>query len=347
MAPFASPDSAAGQERQGFSDQEFDPNFVMGKVVAAGEDGTLSVVDLDDRLRTLRSESASRFWKAGGWNGAEIAPNDCIWARGQLEGDSGLAVENLWANMVNLRGELRSVLGDTLSLAADNGELFAVAATPKTTVVGPTGEVLEGVLSLLAIGEYTMVIGYRDPASKELTATRVESFAALDEVSPESTVEAADMTAAFTVARRGNASWFCCGNVSGCGHCGASNQGYCGGNGVPERPAAYGVAAGVGMYGFVCGLLPGQRLSALWVRHQLRYPEPVFGAHRRGLHPRLRSQPALSQHGLPELRLGALRPHAVRVQRGGRQLRDRTLQPARQPAAVMVEQRRRFKPSGG
>jgi hypothetical protein len=96
-------------------------------------------------------------------------------------------------------------------------------------------------------GDDLVVIAFRDTTTGDLIAHRMEASEAFGQgaVSPEPSPVAGTMHTSgrrpqdhglvahaathFPIARQGNASWFCCGNVSGCGQCGSSGGGYCSG----------------------------------------------------------------------------------------------------------------------
>lgn len=226
VQPFTGVGAAAGLAAQ--TGDETDPNFVMGQVVGADEAGYASVLDLDDQLRTVQIASGTRVWKGGRWNREELAPKDCVMGRGTLDGDETLVIDNLWANIRNYRGALQRVREDTVTVRAEDGQLYSASISPDTSVISSDGgQGPDGDVSSLSLGEDAVVIVSADPGTGKLTATRIETFDDRGQVSPEPSGPANAL--GFNIARRGNASWFCCGNVSGCGRCGASNQGYCSG----------------------------------------------------------------------------------------------------------------------
>lgn len=202
---------------------DIDPGFAAGEVVAVGVDGTIKVLDYDGSVRQLVVQPGSRVWKAGAFERPDIlAEHDCIYARGAVnQSDSSLIVDSLWANISSFPGTVQGRTSSQLTLQLTDGtqqRLGVVAATESDL---PHGESIAGSVMGFAIGAPVQAVVFSDPETKQLTASRVIAL---------ETPGAPDPAVNPDVYNTGIASFFCCGNVSGCGTCHVgSGGGACGG----------------------------------------------------------------------------------------------------------------------
>jgi hypothetical protein len=239
LVPYARVASAQEGPPRGGSAPERDPNFVMGKIIDVADDGGLSILDDTDSVRHVRRDGATRAWKASEFNVVEPAAGDCVYARGVPDEEGVLVLETLWANITKLEGDLQSVDAKSKELRlAKKGRggrsegVIELNLKDDTIVRGDDGRESSGNADKLKKNSPVVIIGYGDPATRELTAHRVEAFetfGASDSDGKAARHRKARAATHFSIARRGNASFFCCGNVSGCGwSCGSSGGGYCG-----------------------------------------------------------------------------------------------------------------------
>jgi len=137
VAPFSrvSPAAAAALAVGPFTDRP-DPNFLIGRVVDVAADGTISFLDLDDRVRESKLQSKTQIWKNGEWQVAPLAANDCVMGRGELDAGGTLLIDRVWANILNIRGTLDSTLaqGKTVRVVAQDRSQWQLAARPDTIV---------------------------------------------------------------------------------------------------------------------------------------------------------------------------------------------------------------------
>lgn len=224
-----------------------DPNFVMGKVVAVSDDGALRIFNEDGAVQAVRRHSGTASWKASYVNRTDVAVGDCVFTRGEHDDNDQLILNTVWANIGKFEGDLTSldVKRKTLRLAKKGrlgrpeGEL-SLRLKDDTIVRGDDGRESQGDLGKLKPKSSVVIVSYGDPETRELTVHRIEAVEVFGSgvISPEPPEPAkrdsrsrpiARAATHFPIARRGNASFFCCGNVSGCGYsCGSSTSGACG-----------------------------------------------------------------------------------------------------------------------
>lgn len=225
--------AASGQEEAGTGGpiSDIDPGFVAGNVVAIGPAGEITVRDPDAALRVLRIDNLSHIWKEAQWNVESLSIGDCIYARGELGSDGILSVERLWANIGSLAGSVKTVTPDELVLTLDSGEEHSTRVIDLTEVQAPSGAFVVGDVSGLGVGTDVQLIEFVDPQSGASTSSRVLLLSGVDGVSVAASDEDRKLLDRVGLeSERGLTSWFCCGNVGGCGSgCGASGGGQCGG----------------------------------------------------------------------------------------------------------------------
>jgi hypothetical protein len=209
-----------------------DPTFLLGQIAAIGDDGRLSVIDSDGRARRAQLVGSSRYWKASAWNTFDYAVGDCVMGRGELDADDVLRLDSAWANIHNLRGTVDEHVGGRIKLRGTDRKLYDVKVKDSTIVRDDSGDESRGNGRKVKRGQDAIVIAYTNRATGQLVAHRLEAFETFGEgrVTAEPARHSGKKARAashFNVARQGNASWFCCGNVSGCGHCGSSGTAYC------------------------------------------------------------------------------------------------------------------------
>jgi len=214
-----------------------------------GDDGSLGILDDTDSLRRVLRHNQTRAWKASEYNVVEPAAGDCVYARGTLDDERQLVLDTLWANIAKLEGGLLDInsrakrirLAKKGRAGKPQGEVD-ITVKDDTIVRGDDGRETFGNVDKLKKKSDVVLIAYSDPVTRTFTAHRVEAHEAFGagQVSPEPSARAAsrdglsrkptaEASTHFPIARRGNASFFCCGNVSGCGYsCGSSSGGYCG-----------------------------------------------------------------------------------------------------------------------
>ena len=97
--------------------------------------------------------------------------------RGTLDEREILAIDNIWANIRNYRGELERVQPDAVAIRGGDGGLYSAKVSSGTAVIAGNGdEQPDGDVSSLSTGEEAIVIVSADPETGRLTATRIEAF---------------------------------------------------------------------------------------------------------------------------------------------------------------------------
>jgi hypothetical protein len=241
VQPFAAaPAPAVADAGEGYTDRP-DPNFLIGRVVDAGDDGSLAVVTPDDEIRKAALSTEAVYWKAGTWNRHEIAVNDCVMGRGAVDADGTLVVDRVWANVMKIDGSVESVDRSTgdVRLRGRDAKTYPLTVTPRTIGLDKRDRQRDGDPTVVAATEPAVAIAYRDPKTDRLYAHRLESALADPDAPPSSEpdepVQAVASAGAVTSAafappllRQGNASYFCCNTSGGCG-CGSAPIGFCSG----------------------------------------------------------------------------------------------------------------------
>ena len=229
VAPFGIAGSATAADAVIGPDE--DPGFVAGRIVDTGSGGAVAVIDAANRLHRLQLHSATGAWKNGQYNRDALQEGDCLYARGQRDEAGVLAVDSLWANIASIRAEVRGVGRGHLSIASRSHGVRDVAILNRTIVADHDGrEGSGGDVSGFSAGDSILMIASADPRSGALTASRVISLMVgpSEDSLGTSPPAGGPITKAFTADRTGVTSWFCCGNVSGCGAgCGSSGAGAC------------------------------------------------------------------------------------------------------------------------
>jgi hypothetical protein len=346
--------ASAATGRSAASRDVKDPSFLMGQVSEITDDGGLTVIDLDGNARRAKLESSSRHWKAGTWNEVDYAVGDCVMGRGELDAEQALHIDKVWANIGKINGKLTTKGSKKVKIKKEKTDkLLDVDLTDATIVRDDDGNETHGSAEKLKADEDVVLIAYTDPATNALVAHRLEAYQAFgaDQTSPEPGSARSRQRAhsadhgAFSVARRGNASYFCCGGVHGCNdRCGSlGSNGYCGFCRSDSNYMAWPQVGGCGPYCSGCcleagypryGCGTGFDIENPWVWHGFRHREPVPERRHVRTDRRLRPDRALPKHRLQGLRLGPLRPDPVRVYGRRRQPRHRPLQPLRQRATL-------------
>ncbi len=222
----------------GVSRDDVDPTFFMGKIVALGTNDEVSLVNLDGALQQLKLLPSSTWWKEGVWNQSPVAVGDCVFGGGEHLLNGGMLVDELWANIMNRSGEVLDVNGLTLSLLNEAGVREDFRLTETTVVEGPLDTERVGDFSSITSGQDVLVIGFGDPATGALTATRIVAFPPAGTAAPEGPLvltadesDVLDKAGNWVAVTRGLASFFCCNPHpadSFCGwFCGRTNDPSC------------------------------------------------------------------------------------------------------------------------
>jgi hypothetical protein len=240
VEPFAAAPAQAAEPAQRFTDRP-DPNFLIGRVIDSGSDGSLMVLTPDDEVRNARLSADAVYWKAGSWNQREITARDCVMGRGELDADGTLVVDRVWANVMKIDGTVESVDRSTSEVLLRGGDQksYRLGVTHGTLGLDRHDRQRDGDPTVVKAAEPAFAIAYRDPNTDRLYAHRLESALADPDtpvqVEPDEPVEATPPAGALAadalappLLRQGNASYFCCNTSGGCG-CGSTGLGYCSG----------------------------------------------------------------------------------------------------------------------
>lgn len=223
----------------------YDPNFVMGQVTGVGGDGLLTIFDGDGRERAARLVDATRYWKASRWNVRDIAPGDCVTGRGALNDAGELELEVAWANIGRFVGECTSVGRDSFEIRHAGRRISTIQVTDDTIFRDLRGRESFGDLTVISSDLPLFVISHNDGPAGQEVAHRVEVAgpSVADTVDaglaivnglvedhwPSTPVTGRHNQPNFDVARRGNASYFCCGSQACGSRCGSlGTNGKCG-----------------------------------------------------------------------------------------------------------------------
>lgn len=213
-----------------------DPHFLGGQVASLRSSGALTVMDADGRSRGARLSAESQTWKRGTWGADELEPGDCVYATGALGSDGVFGIDRVWVAIETFGARLRGVDASRLILDRDGRQVEA-------RIIDQT-EVRRGVQRLsnpskaFRSGDVIDVVGFYERETGAFTASRIwlsdakaSAAPGHDELHPVvgEPIESPDETLVLCpYTWRGLATFFCCGNVSGCGYsCGSSGQGYC------------------------------------------------------------------------------------------------------------------------
>jgi hypothetical protein len=228
VAPASARASAVPQDPDSF---DTDPGFLAGQVVDIATSGDLAILDLDSKVRLARLGTDSGVWKLGQWSLQPPSIGDCLYVRGELAADAILYVRRAWANIDSLAGETLEVTSSGATVRSRDDSELHLAVTDETELIVP-GVGVRPSLSDLHEGDLVQVIAYHQ--ADEIVATRIfvapQDFAGT--AAAGSVGDAESLQVAATCIRKGLTTWFCCGNVSGCGRCsGSSGPGACTGTG--------------------------------------------------------------------------------------------------------------------
>lgn len=221
----------------GLNPPELDPAFLGGQIIKAQSSGALTVLDHEDRPRPARLTGGSRsIWKSGAFGAASLDTGDCIYATGELESDGVFNIDRVWVAIDSFAATVVDATSSGLTLDA-RGQTREAHLSAITEIQDGGGRFVRGGTSKLKAGDFAHVVGYHDRSSGEFVASRVwqafDGVTASGEIGPVQgrarTVDAPDgplVTCPYTW--KGLATFFCCGNVSGCGYsCGSSGNGWC------------------------------------------------------------------------------------------------------------------------
>jgi hypothetical protein len=223
----------------GASALDFDPDFIVGVVESVKTDGTIIASDLDSTLRVLEVLPSSRIWKAGQWNTYPVAAGDCIFARGTVGADPVFAVDKLWTNIANAYGGVASVGSRDFAFSLQNGTEVSVDVTDSTEVATADGFAtgIARVMSAVSATDMAQVVGYGDLHNGPFVATRVFPTVHDAPVDPPSSddgimrqvsPQTSPLPPVCHETYNKLATYFCCGDVSGCGkNCSGSTSGAC------------------------------------------------------------------------------------------------------------------------
>jgi hypothetical protein len=229
LRPFGPGENALAGTGDG-EESAVDPNFVAGQVVGADGD-RIFVRNADDEVREVELTSSSGVWKRAQWNAEPVSVDDCIYVRGELDGNGVLVADRLWANIASFSGEVHDARRTSLTLQMPSGERRNTRVIGRTEVEDRRGGFERGSASHLRPGDVVQVVEFNEPGNQDYTASRVllmSGDASTTVVDDEDIVEIDFATNQCTY--KGLTTWFCCGNVGGCGRCGStsSSGGACG-----------------------------------------------------------------------------------------------------------------------
>lgn len=225
---------SANAQTQPFSD--VDPGFVAGGVVEARPSGAI-VEDYDGQLRRIDYAPSTGLWKGARWNGSTLSEGDCVYLRGEVGAENELIVERGWANIESLAGVVQAATRKQIIVRLPDGNRLPIRILDETRVERPNGKFEKGDATGLRRDDFVQVIAFRESPLSAATVflADVPSIPAAEldlEDLPEIDIVGTTACAAY----KGLTTWFCCGNVSGCGKCtGGSGASACAPYNLPCR----------------------------------------------------------------------------------------------------------------
>lgn len=234
--PFASGEFGAEANAQQVGPiSDVDPGFVAGRVVDTSPAGAI-VEDYDGQLRRLEYAPTTNVWKRARWNDADLFEGDCVYARGELGEENEIIVDRTWANIENLPGNVHDVRQKEIILRLSNDDLVPIRILDETRVERPNGKFQKGDATGLRSGDFVRVISFRESPLSAATIflANVPSIPA-DVLDLEDLPDVDIIGTGSCAAYKGLTTWFCCGNVSGCGRCTSSGSGACAPYNLPCR----------------------------------------------------------------------------------------------------------------
>jgi hypothetical protein len=104
---------------------------VHGRILTLS--GATMVVKAVEGIRPL-SLVGARIWKGGNASATQLRPGDVVWARGVPLQDGVLLVTDLWANIVNVRGRVETIVSSTRFMMRWGPFGFVSGSSSTTTV---------------------------------------------------------------------------------------------------------------------------------------------------------------------------------------------------------------------
>ncbi len=219
----------------GVAFEDFDPNFIAGRVVENLGEGRYMVTDSDSQARVIKVAPSSRVWKQGFWNRFGLQEDDCQYSRGTLQGDGTLEIDRLWVHIFNFPGVVANVQEKRLTIQnAWSGDEFEMPVLDHTEVQTRRGDFVRGSTADLTTEELVQTVGFGDLQHGTFRPTRIirrsrgNGPSGGEEQSSDS--EPGEVTTVQEITQPdgskkhqcqttyfGLTSWFCCGGVLACG----------------------------------------------------------------------------------------------------------------------------------
>jgi hypothetical protein len=150
-----------------------DPDFAEGRIRSI-KDNTLLVLGSNMVLHTIRVVDGTSLWKLGPVGFDQAKPGDGLYARGVRMPDGMLAAESVWLNIVNIKGHITNIKGQTFHLDHNGHEVLCHVVAGTTVAIHsqspPTTD-----LSMLKVSQHVQVLGAWRPDTNEVDIATVFS----------------------------------------------------------------------------------------------------------------------------------------------------------------------------
>lgn len=150
-----------------------DPDFAEGRIRSIKEN-TLLVLGSNLVFHTIRVVDGTSLWKLGPVAFDQAQPGDGLYARGVLMPDGILAAESVWLNIVNIKGHIKNITGQTIHLDHNGNEVLCHVVAGKSVAIHsespPTAD-----LSMLKVSQHVQILGAWRPDTNEVDIATVFS----------------------------------------------------------------------------------------------------------------------------------------------------------------------------
>ena len=139
--------------------------YIVGTVVATSATSVV-VSTAQAAAQSLTLPSFARVWRGGITGADSIMVGDFVrcWA---IEQNGQLAIQKVWSNIVQLRGTVTSIEGSRVEITS-----FKDSQPRSAAITSNTGS--SQLLSSVQPGAPVFIIGYLDPVSGAVAATRID-----------------------------------------------------------------------------------------------------------------------------------------------------------------------------
>lgn len=167
------PEAAFATTAQKVEPGAADPDFAEGRIRSIKEN-TLLVLGSNMVFHNIRVVDGTSLWKLGPVPFDQARPGDGLYARGVLMPDGILAAESVWLNIVNIKGHIKNITGQTIHLDHNGTEVLCHVVAGKSVAIHsespPTAD-----LSMLKVAQHVQILGAWRPDTNEVDIATVFS----------------------------------------------------------------------------------------------------------------------------------------------------------------------------